>query len=124
NAPCAYPTASLPLSAAPEPQRSVARAAGGRREVIPTSVGGVGGAGHVAPRPGVGGVQAPWDRASVPKAPRPPPHRTTHWSRPPQAAAFPRAGVGPWGRRLTASVRRRGDKEGKETHNEHDQRTE
>jgi len=33
------------------------------------------------------------------------PHRTTHWSRPPPAAAFSRAGVRAWGRRLTASVR-------------------
>src|SRR5439155_1345674 len=31
--------------------------------------------------------------------------RTTHWSRPPPAAAFSHAGVGTWGRRLTAGVR-------------------
>ena len=30
---------------------------------------------------------------------------TTHWSRPPPAAACARAGVGAWGRRLTATVR-------------------
>src|SRR5215813_2720594 len=56
--------------------RSVARAAGGRWDVIPTSVGGVGGARSVARRSGVGGMRAPWARDTVPKAHRPTPHRT------------------------------------------------
>jgi hypothetical protein len=57
---------------------------GGRWDVGPTSVGGGGDARSVAPRPGVGGGRAPWDRDPVPKAPRPTPHRTTPWSRPRQ----------------------------------------
>ena len=88
--------------------RSVARAADGGRSVVPTSGGVAGRRAGRALRPGLsrgrGSAGRPGCGAGGPSG-GPCHPRTTHWSRPPPAAAWAQAGVCGWGRRLTASVR-------------------
>src|SRR5262249_5920521 len=98
---------SLPLPGAAEAQRSVARAAGGERGIVPTSGSGArrleGRMTCAARRWYAGGRRAPWGRDTVPRrGPLPPPNQALEPTAPRAACASSPSSVA---RRLTASVR-------------------